>query len=142
MIPLWPGCCTLCLLGMCQSLGCWQQANCRVFLLACIPTGSWSGRSGLATGAGARERPFPGNRWYVDAITAAVDCPELAHFLGGEDADSSGPCMGSFQVCTCLQYLLIGSKCSWRIIRRCPAALHGATAVHNGIGHLPMALTV
>ena len=56
----------------------------------------------LIAGAGARERPFPGNQWYVDAITAAVDCPELAHFLGGEGADSSGPCMGSTQVCICL----------------------------------------
>jgi hypothetical protein len=73
--------------------------------VSCWALGSQQAHDALAAGAGARERPFPGNRWYVDAITAAIDCPELAHFLGGEDADSSGPCMGSGQVCMCLLLL-------------------------------------
>jgi hypothetical protein len=39
---------------------------------------------------------FPRNRWFKDAVTAAIDCPDLAHFLGGDEG--AGACMGSGQV--------------------------------------------
>ncbi len=36
-------------------------------------------------GVDAREEPFPGNRWYRNALTAAIDFPELTGFPGGQE---------------------------------------------------------
>lgn len=50
-------------------------------------------------GVDARERPFPSNRWYFNAITAAVDLPDLAGFLNSSD-DNEISSMGSNHVRT------------------------------------------
>lgn len=44
-----------------------------------------------------RERPFPFNHWYTDAIIAAVDLPDLAGFLN-RFVDRGPPSMGSNHV--------------------------------------------
>ncbi|BDA44618.1 hypothetical protein COCOBI_06-0940 [Coccomyxa sp. Obi] len=60
----------------------------------------------LKSGVKAREEPFPGNRWYRNALTAAIDFPELSGFPGGEELhDGSTSNMGTTQL-ACVQELL------------------------------------
>ncbi len=48
----------------------------------------------------AREEPFPLNRWYKNALTAAIDFPDLAGFPGGEAPSDGDPSIrGPKQVC-------------------------------------------
>ncbi|BDA44616.1 hypothetical protein COCOBI_06-0920 [Coccomyxa sp. Obi] len=61
----------------------------------------------LSRGVDAREEPFPDNRWYRNALTAAIDFQELAGFPGGEELfDGSTSNMGTKQL-ACVQELLI-----------------------------------
>ena len=70
----------------------------------------WRGHAGVAL-----RDPFPGNRWYRNAITAAIDFPDLPGCPGGEGIfDGSITNMGNNQV-------IIGSH--WFVKPRSNAAV-------------------
>lgn len=55
--------------------------------------------NGDCAGVSAREEPFSDNMWYKNALTAAINFPDLAGFPGGEDLrDAADNNMGLAQV--------------------------------------------
>ncbi|BDA44617.1 hypothetical protein COCOBI_06-0930 [Coccomyxa sp. Obi] len=79
-----------------------------ISLLMCAASGGNVGavKMLLSRGVDPREDSFPGNRWYSNALTAAIDYPELAGFPGGgEVLDGSASNMGTKQL-ACIQELL------------------------------------